>query len=80
MSVNVLFCLNFKSALSIPDYCSFSPAQEVEREISFRTESGLYYSYFKQFVKAKSASQGRPVLWVYESSKELKRGNGFDSV
>ena len=28
----------------------FSNIKEVEREISFRTESGLYYSYFKQAV------------------------------
>lgn len=26
--------------------------QEVEREISFRTEQGLYYSYFKQLINA----------------------------
>ena len=32
--------------------------QEVEREISFRTESGLYYSYYKQVVQAPSLSQG----------------------
>ena len=30
----------------------FSNIKEVEREISFRTESGLYYSYFKQTVQA----------------------------
>ena len=30
----------------------------MEREISFRTESGLYYSYFKQLVQAKSLTQG----------------------
>jgi len=32
----------------------FTNIKEVEREISFRTESGLYYSYFKQTVQAKS--------------------------
>ena len=32
--------------------------QEVEREISFRTEQGLYYSYFKHLVKAPTLSQG----------------------
>lgn len=36
-------------------YCKF---QEVEREISFRTEAGLYYSFFKQIVEAPSFSQG----------------------
>ena len=33
-------------------------SQEVEREISFRTEQGLYYSYFKQLVNADSLSEG----------------------
>ncbi|XP_070581349.1 protein C-mannosyl-transferase DPY19L3-like [Ptychodera flava] len=36
----------------------FSNIQEVEREISFRTESGLYYSYYKQMINAKSLKQG----------------------
>ena len=30
----------------------------MEREISFRTEQGLYYSYFKQLAKAPSLSKG----------------------
>ncbi|KAK7108661.1 protein C-mannosyl-transferase DPY19L3-like [Littorina saxatilis] len=36
----------------------FSNIKEVEREISFRTEAGLYYSYYKQVVHAPSLSQG----------------------
>lgn len=32
--------------------------QEVEREISFRTECGLYYSYYKQMIRAASIQQG----------------------
>jgi len=32
--------------------------QEVEREISFRTECGLYYSYYKQMIQAASIQQG----------------------
>ncbi|XP_041353948.1 probable C-mannosyltransferase DPY19L3 [Gigantopelta aegis] len=36
----------------------FTGIKEVEREISFRTESGLYYSYYKQMVNAKSISSG----------------------
>ncbi|WAR08955.1 D19L3-like protein [Mya arenaria] len=36
----------------------FSNLKEVEREISFRTESGLYYSYYKQMVNAPSITQG----------------------
>lgn len=36
----------------------FSNIKQVEREISFRTESGLYFSYYKQFVLAPSISEG----------------------
>jgi len=32
--------------------------KDVEREISFRTESGLYYSYYKQLVTARSFYSG----------------------
>ena len=32
--------------------------QEVEREISFRTEQGLYYSYFKALVQSPTLSEG----------------------
>lgn len=32
--------------------------QEVEREISFRTECGLYYSYYKQMLNAPSIKEG----------------------
>ncbi|XP_066267940.1 protein C-mannosyl-transferase DPY19L3-like [Branchiostoma lanceolatum] len=36
----------------------FSNIKEVEREISFRTETGLYYSYYKQLVNAPTIAQG----------------------
>ncbi|KAK3802800.1 hypothetical protein RRG08_012314 [Elysia crispata] len=36
----------------------FTNIREVEREISFRTESGLYYSYYKQLLHSKSMFQG----------------------
>jgi len=36
----------------------FSEIMEVEREISFRTEQGLYYSYYKQLVNTPSLSEG----------------------
>jgi len=45
---------NIQQLLSIYYIC----LQEVEREISFRTESGLYYSYYKQMVNAPSITQG----------------------
>ena len=40
--------------------------QVVEREISFRTETGLYYSYYKQLVNAPSLSQGKNLLYFME--------------
>ncbi|KAJ3594242.1 hypothetical protein NHX12_006573, partial [Muraenolepis orangiensis] len=45
---------------------------EVEREISFRTECGLYYSYYKQMLQAPSIGQG---LWdlVHDNLTESKR-------
>ncbi|KAK7084068.1 hypothetical protein SK128_003705, partial [Halocaridina rubra] len=36
----------------------FSNIKELEREISFRTEQGLYYSYYKQILLASSWSEG----------------------
>ncbi|KAG8537484.1 hypothetical protein GDO81_024465, partial [Engystomops pustulosus] len=40
----------------------FSSIKEVEREISFRTECGLYYSYYKQLLHAPSITQGKAIL------------------
>ncbi|GAB1291947.1 Probable C-mannosyltransferase DPY19L3 [Apodemus speciosus] len=40
----------------------FSNIKEVEREISFRTECGLYYSYYKQMLQAPTLLQGFHVL------------------
>ena len=34
----------------------------MEREISFRTESGLYYSYYKQLVNTPSFVQGNTAM------------------
>lgn len=50
---HILFplCISFFSACLLD-------LQEVEREISFRTECGLYYSYYKQMLKAPSIQQG----------------------
>ena len=39
----------------------FTNIKEVEREISFRTESGLYYSYFKQTVQGNEIRDPRAV-------------------
>ncbi|XP_038077651.1 probable C-mannosyltransferase DPY19L3 isoform X2 [Patiria miniata] len=36
----------------------FSNIKEVEREISFRTEAGFYYSFYKQLVFAPSITEG----------------------
>uniref|UniRef100_A0A8B9MFP3 Dpy-19 like C-mannosyltransferase 3 n=1 Tax=Accipiter nisus TaxID=211598 RepID=A0A8B9MFP3_9AVES len=45
---------------------------EVEREISFRTECGLYYSYYKQMIQAASIQQGLHGL-VYDNKTESVR-------
>ncbi|XP_016352596.1 probable C-mannosyltransferase DPY19L3 isoform X1 [Sinocyclocheilus anshuiensis] len=50
----------------------FSQLKEVEREISFRTECGLYYSYYKQMLKAPSIQQGLYEL-IHDDTTESKR-------
>uniref|UniRef100_A0A8C1H6P2 Dpy-19 like C-mannosyltransferase 3 n=1 Tax=Cyprinus carpio carpio TaxID=630221 RepID=A0A8C1H6P2_CYPCA len=50
----------------------FSQLKEVEREISFRTECGLYYSYYKQMLKAPSIQQGLYEL-IHDNTTESKR-------
>ncbi|XP_069491552.1 protein C-mannosyl-transferase DPY19L3 [Ambystoma mexicanum] len=50
----------------------FSSIKEVEREISFRTECGLYYSYYKQFLLAPSMTQGLHDL-LYDNKTESMR-------
>nr|KAG5704002.1 hypothetical protein BaRGS_032091 [Batillaria attramentaria] len=59
---------------------------EVEREISFRTETGLYYSYYKQLVHAPSFFQGvhelmndRLTEWP-DSMNVLERMNIYQEV
>ncbi|KAM4602898.1 protein C-mannosyl-transferase DPY19L3 [Polymixia lowei] len=50
----------------------FSNIKEVEREISFRTECGLYYSYYKQMLQAPSIQQGFSEL-IHDNLTESKR-------
>uniref|UniRef100_A0A667X736 Dpy-19 like C-mannosyltransferase 3 n=1 Tax=Myripristis murdjan TaxID=586833 RepID=A0A667X736_9TELE len=50
----------------------FSNIKEVEREISFRTECGLYYSYYKQMLQAPSIQQGLSEL-IHDNLTESKR-------
>ncbi|XP_009301687.1 protein C-mannosyl-transferase DPY19L3 isoform X5 [Danio rerio] len=50
----------------------FSHLKEVEREISFRTECGLYYSYYKQMLKAPTIQQGLYEL-THDNTTESKR-------
>ncbi|XP_062405400.1 probable C-mannosyltransferase DPY19L3 isoform X2 [Sardina pilchardus] len=50
----------------------FSNIKEVEREISFRTECGLYYSYYKQMLKAPTIQQGLVEL-INDNMTESKR-------
>ncbi|XP_066493337.1 protein C-mannosyl-transferase DPY19L3 isoform X2 [Tiliqua scincoides] len=64
----------------------FSNISEVEREISFRTECGLYYSYYKQMLQAPSILRGLQDL-IYDNKTEslriiniLKRMNVYQEV
>ncbi|XP_029982916.1 probable C-mannosyltransferase DPY19L3 isoform X2 [Sphaeramia orbicularis] len=50
----------------------FSNIKEVEREISFRTECGLYYSYYKQILQAPSIQEGLSDL-IHDNLTESKR-------
>nr|KAF6271081.1 dpy-19 like C-mannosyltransferase 3 [Myotis myotis] len=50
----------------------FSNIKEVEREISFRTECGLYYSYYKQMLQAPSLAHGFRGL-MYDNKTESMR-------
>ncbi|KAK2853445.1 hypothetical protein Q5P01_006106 [Channa striata] len=50
----------------------FSNIKEVEREISFRTECGLYYSYYKQMLQAPSIQKGLSDL-IHDNLTESKR-------
>ncbi|XP_055450910.1 probable C-mannosyltransferase DPY19L3 [Psammomys obesus] len=50
----------------------FSNIKEVEREISFRTECGLYYSYYKQMLQAPTLRQGFHGL-IYDNKTESMR-------
>ncbi|XP_036922323.1 probable C-mannosyltransferase DPY19L3 isoform X2 [Sturnira hondurensis] len=50
----------------------FSNIKEVEREISFRTECGLYYSYYKQMLQTPSLLQGFHGL-MYDNKTESMR-------
>ncbi|XP_042294435.1 probable C-mannosyltransferase DPY19L3 isoform X1 [Sceloporus undulatus] len=50
----------------------FSNIKEVEREISFRTECGLYYSYYKQMLQAPSIQIGLHGL-IYDNKTESMR-------
>ncbi|KPP67384.1 putative C-mannosyltransferase DPY19L3, partial [Scleropages formosus] len=50
----------------------FSNIKEVEREISFRTECGLYYSYYKQMLRAPSIQEGLLQL-IQDNVTESKR-------
>ena len=47
----------------------------MEREISFRTEQGLYYSYFKQLVEAPSLSEGLHQLQFDNTTESMNTIN-----
>ena len=49
--------------------------QEVEREISFRTEQGLYYSYYKQLLEAPSLNAGLDQLMADNKTESVNTIN-----
>ncbi|XP_017314796.1 probable C-mannosyltransferase DPY19L3 isoform X2 [Ictalurus punctatus] len=53
----------------------FSNIKEVEREISFRTECGLYYSYYKQMLSASSIQEGLSELIIDNTTESMRTIN-----
>ncbi|KAM9825660.1 probable C-mannosyltransferase DPY19L3 isoform X1 [Syngnathus typhle] len=66
-----LLCCMYMATLHENDLW-FSNIKEVEREISFRTECGLYYSYYKQMLNAPSIQEGLSEL-IHDNLTESKR-------
>ncbi|XP_056269763.1 probable C-mannosyltransferase DPY19L3 isoform X2 [Pseudoliparis swirei] len=66
-----LLCCIYMATLHENDLW-FSNMKEVEREISFRTECGLYYSYYKQMLQAPSIQEGLSDL-IHDNLTESKR-------
>ncbi|KAK5915958.1 hypothetical protein CesoFtcFv8_001504 [Champsocephalus esox] len=66
-----LLCCIYMATLHENDLW-FSNIKEVEREISFRTECGLYYSYYKQMLQAPSIQEGLSDL-IHDNLTESKR-------
>ncbi|KAM8893619.1 protein C-mannosyl-transferase DPY19L3 isoform 1-T1 [Spinachia spinachia] len=66
-----LLCCIYMATLHENDLW-FSNIKEMEREISFRTECGLYYSYYKQMLQAPSIQEGLSNL-IHDNLTESKR-------
>ena len=69
----------FKQKLGQVNPINLTLFQEVEREISFRTECGLYYSYYKQMLQAPTLMQGnhnftRHALYKVCPNKQANEG------
>uniref|UniRef100_A0A8C8DI92 Dpy-19 like C-mannosyltransferase 3 n=1 Tax=Oryzias sinensis TaxID=183150 RepID=A0A8C8DI92_9TELE len=74
LSVSVglgLLCCIYVATLHENDLW-FSNIKELEREISFRTECGLYYSYYKQMLQAPSIQEGLLEL-IHDNLTESRR-------
>ncbi|XP_072278550.1 protein C-mannosyl-transferase DPY19L3 isoform X2 [Pyxicephalus adspersus] len=70
------FCLGLLAAYYVATLHEndlwFSNIKDVEREISFRTECGLYYSYYKQVLHTPSLAKGIMDL-MYDNKTESMR-------
>ncbi|KAF0043618.1 hypothetical protein F2P81_004955 [Scophthalmus maximus] len=66
-------CESFNKKMQTGEHSkSVKHGVEVEREISFRTECGLYYSYYKQMLQAPSIQEGLSDL-IHDNLTESKR-------
>ncbi|KAL0610268.1 hypothetical protein AAY473_020033, partial [Plecturocebus cupreus] len=52
-------------------HCAWPVNKEVEREISFRTECGLYYSYYKQMLQAPTLMQETKSHYVAQAGLKV---------
>ncbi|XP_065057638.1 protein C-mannosyl-transferase DPY19L3-like [Rhopilema esculentum] len=79
VGILIAFYIGYKYAKYVGDLHEndmwFSNIKQVEREISFRTEAGLYFSYYKQMVLAPTISEGIRQLMYDNKTEHLRTIN-----